>query len=72
VDLASAFGEDVGGNRILIRQKISQSDVAAMAGIARENVSRILNEWMREKLISRVSGYYCVDNTAELEKAAKL
>jgi CRP-like cAMP-binding protein len=72
VDLASAFGEDVGGNRILIRQKISQSDVAAMAGIARENVSRILNEWMREKLISRVSGYYCLDNTAELEKAAKL
>jgi hypothetical protein len=43
-----------------------------MAGIARENVSRILNEWMREKLISRVSGYYCLDNKAELEKAAKL
>jgi CRP-like cAMP-binding protein len=72
VDLASAFGEDVGEKRILIRQKISQSDVAAMAGIARENVSRILNEWMREKLISRVSGYYCLDNKAELEKAAKL
>jgi CRP-like cAMP-binding protein len=72
VDLASAFGEDVGGSRILIRQKISQSDVAAMAGIARENVSRILNEWIREKLISRVSGYYCLDNKAELEKAAKL
>jgi CRP-like cAMP-binding protein len=72
VDLAGAFGEDVGGKRILIRQKISQSDVAAMAGIARENVSRILNEWIREKLISRVSGYYCLDNKAELEKAAKL
>jgi CRP/FNR family transcriptional regulator, cyclic AMP receptor protein len=50
IDLATAFGEDVGGNRTLIRQKISQSDVAAMAGIARENVSRILNEWIRNKI----------------------
>lgn len=72
VDLASAFGEEVGDNRILIRQKISQSDVAAMAGIARENVSRILNEWIRIKLISRVSGYYCLENRSEFEKAARL
>ena len=36
------FGKDVGGGRILVRQKITQSDLAAMAGIARENVSRIL------------------------------
>lgn len=72
VDLADAFGEDVGGKRVLIRQKISQSDVAAMAGIARENVSRILNEWIREKLLSRVSGYYCLENRAALDKAAKL
>jgi CRP-like cAMP-binding protein len=72
IDLADAFGEDVGGKRILIRQKISQSDVASMAGIARENVSRILNEWIREKLLSRVSGYYCLENKAALDKAAKL
>ncbi|HEX5778280.1 MAG TPA: Crp/Fnr family transcriptional regulator [Xanthobacteraceae bacterium] len=72
IDLADAFGENVGGKRILIRQKISQSDVAAMAGIARENVSRILNEWIREKLLSRVSGYYCLENKAALDKAAKL
>lgn len=72
IDLATAFGEEVGGNRTLIRQKISQSDVAAMAGIARENVSRILNEWIRNKIISRVSGYYCLDNKPELEEAAKL
>ena len=72
IDLADAFGEDVGSKRILIRQKISQSDVAAMAGIARENVSRILNEWIREKLLSRVSGYYCLENKAALDKVAKL
>jgi CRP/FNR family cyclic AMP-dependent transcriptional regulator len=72
VDLATAFGEDVGAGRILIRQKISQSDVAAMAGIARENVSRILNEWIRTKLISRISGYYCLEDAQALEQEGRL
>jgi len=72
LDLSEAFGQDVGGGRILIRQKISQSDVAAMAGIARENVSRILNDWIRDKLISRVSGYYCLENKPRLERETAL
>jgi CRP/FNR family cyclic AMP-dependent transcriptional regulator len=72
LDLAKAFGRDVGGGRIVIQQKISQSDVAAMAGIARENVSRILNEWMRSKLVTRLSGYYCLESAARLEKEIDL
>jgi CRP-like cAMP-binding protein len=72
LDLAKAFGHEVAGGRIVIRQKLSQSDVAAMAGIARENVSRILNEWMRLKLITRLSGYYCLENPSKLEKELKL
>ncbi len=72
LDLAKAFGNDVGGGRVVIRQKLSQSDVAAMAGIARENVSRILNEWMRLKLVTRLSGYYCIENKPQLEKELKL
>src|SRR5471032_244166 len=68
LDLAKAFGNEVAGGRIVIRQKISQSDIAAMAGIARENVSRILNEWVRLKLVTRLSGYYCIESTAKLEK----
>jgi CRP/FNR family transcriptional regulator, cyclic AMP receptor protein len=72
LDLAKAFGKEVDGGRIVIRQKLSQSDVAAMAGIARENVSRILNEWMRLKLVTRLSGYYCLENKAKLEKELKL
>jgi CRP/FNR family transcriptional regulator, cyclic AMP receptor protein len=73
LDLAEAFGQDVGQGRILIRQKVSQSDVAAMAGIARENVSRILNDWMiRDKLVSRLSGCYCLENKARLKREAAL
>jgi CRP-like cAMP-binding protein len=72
LDLAEAFGQDVGQGRIVIRQKVSQSDVASMAGIARENVSRILNDWIRDKLISRLSGYYCLENKAKLQRESAL
>jgi CRP-like cAMP-binding protein len=68
--LAEAFGEDVGAGRILIHQKVSQGDLAAMAGIARENLSRILQEWMRDALIKRLASYYCVENKAALEREA--
>jgi CRP-like cAMP-binding protein len=70
--LAEKFGQDVGSGRIVIRQKISQKDVAAMAGIARENVSRIFNDWKRRKLLSQLSGYFCIENKAHLLNEAHL
>lgn len=72
LELAVHFGQDVGSGRVVIRQKIGQSDIAAMAGIARENVSRILNDWKRRKLVSRLSGYYCLENKALLQHEAEL
>jgi CRP-like cAMP-binding protein len=72
LELAQDFGQDVGAGRIVIRQKIGQSDLAAMAGIARENVSRILNDWKRRKLVSLLSGYYCLENKALLQHEAQL
>jgi CRP-like cAMP-binding protein len=65
-------GHDAGGGRILIRQKINQSDLAAMAGIARENMSRIINDWKRQSVVSGLSGYYCLKNGETLEREAKL
>jgi CRP/FNR family transcriptional regulator, cyclic AMP receptor protein len=70
LSLADAFGENVGSGRILIHQKVSQADLAAMAGIARENLSRILQEWMRNGVIKRLASYYCVENKATLEREA--
>lgn len=72
LDLAKAFGHELDDGRIVIRQKINQSDIAGIAGIARENVSRILNEWMRTKLVTRLSGYYCLENAAKLEREIDL
>jgi CRP/FNR family transcriptional regulator, cyclic AMP receptor protein len=68
LSLAEAFGHDIGQGRILIRQKVSQSDLAAMAGIARENVSRVLNDWTSRSLVRRLAGYYCLDDRAALQR----
>jgi CRP/FNR family transcriptional regulator, cyclic AMP receptor protein len=67
LELADHFGQEVGPGRIVIPQKIGQNDLAAMAGIARENMTRVLNDWDRHKLVSRLSGYYCIENKAQLE-----
>jgi CRP/FNR family cyclic AMP-dependent transcriptional regulator len=72
LDLAHAFGNNVGGSRVVIRQKVSQSDLAAMAGIARENVSRIMNDWIRAKIVTRLSGYYCLEDPAKLEREIEI
>src|SRR6516162_9197049 len=48
------------------------NDLAAMAGIARENLTRVLNDWQRHKLLSRLSGYYCLEDKIQLEHQAKL
>jgi CRP/FNR family transcriptional regulator, cyclic AMP receptor protein len=72
LELARDFGQDVGSGRIVIHQKIGQSDLAAMTGIARENLSRILNDWKRRKVVSRLSGYYCIENKAQLQNEAEL
>ena len=71
LELAEHFGQEVGLGRIVIRQKIRQIELAGMVGIARENATRVLNDWQRRKLISRLSGYYCLENKARLEQQAK-
>jgi CRP-like cAMP-binding protein len=70
--LGDTFGKEVGQGRILVHHKISQSDLAAMVGAARENVSRVLNDWKREGRISRISGYYCIEDRAALRALATL
>jgi CRP-like cAMP-binding protein len=72
LSLASAYGNDVGGGRILVRQKVTQSDLAGMAGLARENVSRIVKDWTDRSLVSRLAGYYCLENKAAIEREVSM
>jgi CRP/FNR family transcriptional regulator, cyclic AMP receptor protein len=66
LSLAEYVGEDNGGGRIQLRHKISQSDLAAMAGVARENVSRTMSEWRKQDIVTRSSDYYCINDPSAL------
>ena len=65
LNLAEFVGENNGG-RIQLRLKISQGDLAAMAGVARENVSRTMSEWRTRDIVTRSSNYYCINDPKAL------
>lgn len=70
--LAKGFGEPIeGSDRILIRQVFTQDVLARMAGGARENVSRQINAWRREGILSKISRYYCIEDLESLEDEAR-
>jgi CRP/FNR family transcriptional regulator, cyclic AMP receptor protein len=69
--LAELLGEDRGSGRILIAYKIKRGDLAAMAGVAVENVSRVMNDWMQRKVVTRSSGHYCLEDIATLKSQVR-
>src|SRR5262249_32968120 len=68
LNLAAAFGNDIGGGRIPLRQKGTQSHRPGMAGLARENASRILKDWTDRSLVSRRAGYYYLESKAAIQR----
>jgi CRP/FNR family cyclic AMP-dependent transcriptional regulator len=66
LELAEHLGRVTESGRIVILHKIRQSDIAAMAGVARENVSRTLTELKRRGLISQSSSYYSINDRQKL------
>jgi CRP/FNR family transcriptional regulator, cyclic AMP receptor protein len=72
LSLATAFGDDMGSGRILIRHKITQGELAGMAGLARENASRILKDWTDRSLLSRRAGYYYLEDKAAIEREVSM
>jgi CRP/FNR family cyclic AMP-dependent transcriptional regulator len=66
LNLAEYVGEENDGGRIQLRHKISQGDLAAMAGVARENVSRTMSEWRKRDVVTRSSDYYCINDSRAL------
>jgi CRP-like cAMP-binding protein len=71
LDLAKHLGKKAASGRIMIGHKISQADLAAMAGVARENVNRILRHWERQKIVTQLSSFYSLNDSAALERELK-
>ena len=68
---AANLGETMESGGILIPSRINQGDIAAMAGVARENTNRILSEWKRSNLVTKSSDSYWIADKARLEGEIK-
>ena len=66
LNLSEHVGEKTTDNLIVLRIRIGQGDLAAMAGIARENVSRTLSEWRNRDLVTKSGEYYCIKDSKAL------
>ena len=69
LELGELLGEKDASGQVVIRHQIHQDDLAAMAGVARDNVSRVISDWKRRKVITRSSGYYCLGDTTVLKES---
>jgi CRP/FNR family cyclic AMP-dependent transcriptional regulator len=70
LQFARHLGEETDRGRVLIQHRVTQSDLAAMAGVARESVSRTLGVWQKAKVLEGSPRYgYAVDKS-RLEREA--
>jgi CRP/FNR family transcriptional regulator, cyclic AMP receptor protein len=69
LEIARVLGKDSGsGGEILIEQMISQRELASMAGVARENVNRVLAGWKRQKLVATSHQNLFIHDMSRLER----
>ncbi|WP_373504774.1 Crp/Fnr family transcriptional regulator [Aestuariivirga sp.] len=70
--LAEGMGDPQPDGRILLANKITQNDIAGMAGVARENASRAINDLLREGVLSRAGSFYMIERLDELNDMAEI
>ncbi len=70
LSLVDQMGEKVGPDLYSLSYAMSQNDIGAMAGVARESVSRALSDWKRRGIVSRAPGRKLSVNRSKLENEA--
>jgi CRP-like cAMP-binding protein len=68
LEIARVLGKDSGSEEILIEHMISQRELASMAGVARENVNRVLAGWKRQKLVTTSHQNLLIHDVSRLER----
>jgi len=67
--LAGYIGQPSDEGHFVFQERITLADLAAMAGVARENVSRALSEWRRRNVVlTGVSPGYVLNDVAALKR----
>src|SRR6476661_10913949 len=67
IELAEHFGQGSSNGAVILEYKIADADLAAMAGLARESVKRVLMEWQERKLVTQTERYHHIHDMAALK-----
>lgn len=72
MSLAEGLGHEKGGGGIRLADRITQTDIAGMAGVARENASRAINALLREGVLAREGQNYVIVDPDRLSDLAEV
>jgi CRP/FNR family transcriptional regulator len=70
LQFARHLGEETETGRVFIQHNVTQSDLAAMAGVARESVSRTISVWNKAKILEGSLRSRYLVNIGRLEREA--
>jgi len=72
VALADGLGDEQPDGRVLLTHRVTQNDIAGMAGVARENASRAINDLLRAGVLGRDGSFYVIAQPATLLDLAEI
>jgi CRP/FNR family cyclic AMP-dependent transcriptional regulator len=72
LEIADNWGTHTDSGAMAVHGMISQRELAAIAGVARENVNRVLSEWKRSKIISLSDHTLHIHDKSALQQEMKL
>jgi len=72
LQLAEEFGTANRDEHVAIGISLSQADIGNLAGISREQTSRILNKWIRQGIVSRTGSRYTILAIDLMRKIAQI
>lgn len=70
LQFAEYLGQEIDHDWIELVHRVPQNDVASLAGVARESVSRTLSDWSRRGVISKRSPHRYVIHKEKLQREA--
>src|SRR5205823_2488292 len=72
LQLVSPSLDELPGDGVVLPAVVTHADLASLSGGSRENVTRILSEFQRRKLVARDGRRYVLKNVSGLAKLARL
>ena len=68
LEIANALGKQADSGEAVVERMVNQRELAAMAGVARENVNRVLSEWKRRGIVSYSDGRLQIHDKSALKQ----